>query len=325
MKRISGLGAACNAAAIGPSSIDCYYDVVQVWLQQRLPPRRIAWLRNHCGRGGLNDFNAPARFDPSYRQRLRLMQPRLPALQFLSTLVLLLNYVEVAQDWIFDDQFQKLMADQFARQYLVEKFHRQDSNLVEGATLYTRRRRARNKITIYADQPSRMSGDLDCVHIEARMAGADALRRAGISSVADLLRFDHRAFWQGRLLMYDIDLRKLGRDYYARVEGRRRRRSARISVHGSYHYDFDLRAGGIILQNLEMELQERGELLGDSLSTQQALDHLRKSFNVSACLQPIEVNQLLPGHYSMIMDQSSFEMNFPFENRQKTAFSNNLS
>ena len=325
MDTISDRASGRNALVIRPSSIDCYFDVVQVWLQQPLSPSRIEWLRSHCGRGGLKDTNAPARFDPSYRQRLRLMQPRLPALQFLSPLRLLMNYLEIALDWIFDDQFQKLVADLLARQYLVEKFHRRDSNLVEGVTLYTRRRDARNKITIYADKPSRMSGELDCVHVEARMAGAGAIGRAGISSVADLPTFDHRAFWQRRLLMYDIDLGKLGRDYYARVGGHRRRRSGRISVHGSYHYDFDLHAGGSILQNLEMELKERGERIGDSLSTQQALDRLRKSFDVAACLQPINVSHLLPGHYSMIMDQSSFEMNFPFENRQKTAFSNNLS
>jgi hypothetical protein len=326
MDTLTDLGAGCTVADINPSRIDAYFDVVQVWLQQPLAPRRIAWLRSHCGRGGLKDHNEPAPFDLSYRQRLRLMQPQLPALQYLRELNgVLFNYTEAALDWIFDDQFQKRAADLLARRYLIEKFHRQDSNLVEGVTLYTRRRGARNKITSYADQPSRITGELDCFHIEARMLGVDAIRRAGINSVADLLTFDHRAFWQERLLMYDIDVRKLGRDYYAKVEGRRRRRSARISMHGSYQYDFDLRAGGTILQNLEMDLKERGERIGDSLCTQQALDYLRKSFNMSACLQPIEVSHLWPVHYSMIMGQSSFEMDFPFENRQKTAFTNNIS
>jgi hypothetical protein len=63
--------------------------------------------------------------------------------------------------------------------------------------------------------------------------GLNAVRRAGIESGRDLLQFDHRQFWQERLLLFAVDKKRLGRMISNHLEGRKRRTSriARVEDH----------------------------------------------------------------------------------------------
>jgi hypothetical protein len=53
-----------------------------------------------------------------------------------------------------------------------------------------------------------------------------AVRSAGIHSAGNLIDFDHRAFWERRLLLVDVDREKLGRLYRNQLDGTRSRSPA---------------------------------------------------------------------------------------------------
>jgi hypothetical protein len=57
---------------------------------------------------------------------------------------------------------------------------------------------------------SRVTREINCLHLEWRLKGLKAVRAAGINSGRDLLVSDHVGFWQKRLRLYDVDRRLLG-------------------------------------------------------------------------------------------------------------------
>jgi hypothetical protein len=125
----------------------------------------------------------------------------------------LMNYVEVSLDWIFNSEEKRDDAQEFIRRYHVKRWHGKQQALLYKGTRYTAKRRAANKLVNYAEQGSRISGELFCEHVEWRLIGARALRRAGIGSLNELLKLDHRQFWTERLLMRTVNLDRLGRMY----------------------------------------------------------------------------------------------------------------
>jgi hypothetical protein len=78
-----------------------------------------------------------------------------------------------------------------------------------------------------------------CLHAEWRMRGHAALKRAGISTVTDLLNLDYQEFWRQRLLLYAVDLRDLGRRHFNHFN-RTQRRGGWVSLYGRLRYDHDL-------------------------------------------------------------------------------------
>jgi hypothetical protein len=282
MKNIIGL-----AGQINPAGIYSYIDKLQVWLRQPLARRNLAWLRGQCGM--LQVRNKPASFDWTYVQRLQLNQPTHEAIQFLSTVAdLHLNYVEVALDWTFEDEDDRNAAIALVVRHHVKRWHRdQGIRFVKWVTRYSGPRSAPNVLATYHDKHCRITGELLCVHLEWRIRGVGAARRAGITCLADLLKLDHRRFWQERLLMRSPDPRKLGRMYHSHIAGRGRRRGEWITRIGkSFSYDHHLRTGSTIIHCLE--------------SSQAVVDTYRKKFNVGSCMRNVDVEHLLPHSSSMI-------------------------
>jgi hypothetical protein len=64
-----------------------------------------------------------------------------------------------------------------------------------GETLYWARRQARRNLVFYADKPNRITGELDCSHLELRLKGADVIRKQKIASPKDLLVINPRALF----------------------------------------------------------------------------------------------------------------------------------
>jgi hypothetical protein len=71
-----------------------------------------------------------------------------------------------------------------------------------------------------------VTGELWCLHLEWRLRSLKAVRAAGIESGEDLIGFNHREFWQKRLLLFDVDRQRLGRlirnSYTGKEEGRQK-------------------------------------------------------------------------------------------------------
>jgi hypothetical protein len=144
-------------------------------------------------------------------------------------------------DWIYTDAAMRDEAAAFHHRHAVQPRHR-DAVCFDHDTRYSRRdttpsgRPTRINVVAYDDLPSKVTGE-PCVHIERRLTGAPVLRDAGIDSAADLIGFDHRGFWQERLLLYEFDPATFGRYLINQHRGWRRRRPLiRCLSHGQYYH-----------------------------------------------------------------------------------------
>jgi hypothetical protein len=270
-----------NASAVQPAPIAIYsfVDKLQVWLQQPLRKSDPARLRKHCG--SLRTWNERAGFNPLFRQRLQLCQPTPETLQMIAECGdVHMNYIEVALDWIFDNDFECDDALAFLDRYHVKKYHRDQGIRWHKRTRYTGPRRAPTVLAAYADKECKLTGETACCHLDWRIRGSAALKRAAIATATDLLNLDYREFWRERLLLFALDLRDLGRRHFNYINGTKRRRSW-ISVYYRLRYDHDKATGAIVFNVFDR-------------STQKVLDYFGSKFHVRDCLIPLDVEHLLP-------------------------------
>ncbi len=224
-------------------------------------------LREHCGHLCVDDRGA--RFGQGYRQRLEFKQPGDSVLQWVAgrddTLI---NRGENALDFIFASPAEQDAAFEFLHQQLIRRWHgkTQKIKLVRGVRDKQRHGkrapelvdeielgqtrydgwRAPNKIAFYKDRFSRVTGELNCLHLEWHLNGLAACQAAGIKSGEDLVTFNHRQFWKERMRLVDVDPERLGRLIRNRAGGTRSR-TAEIGK-GNRMTSDDKRNGWTVLQ-----------------------------------------------------------------------------
>jgi hypothetical protein len=279
------------ARPIKPTATYSYLDKVQVWLRKPIKPKTVLELGGHCGRGGIYAENRPARFDPNFRQRLEFKQPNQQALRWIAYRDdALINQVEVVLDLIFEDIIQKEDAWTFFNQHLIRRWHgkKQEIRVVKSrsaaednpiGTRYDAGRWAPNVIAVYAEDHSRVTGELHCLHLEWRLNGLKAVRSGGIKSSGDLLEFDYRQFWQTRLVLYTIDPERLGRLVRNHASGTRSR-TAEIGQWGGFNGNIDGKKGRILVRGFD--------------TIQELIDHFGRTVRVHRALVLISSSQLLP-------------------------------
>jgi hypothetical protein len=223
--------------------------------------------------------------------------------------------MEIGLDLIFKNRAEKEETFDFMHQHLVRRWHgsRQeirvyrDRRQVEdddiGQCRYDTGRSAPNRIVVYPEDFTRVTGELNCLHIEWRAKGVRPTRAAGINTPADLLVFNHRAFWQKRLLFYSANRRHLGRLIRNRATGRRRRtpeiiRKTPATIQkGKFQYRIDIEA-------------RTGEVFARSYDTvQQLIDALKRLCRIHRALIPISNEMLLPPqHTSLLFTQTTCQL-----------------
>jgi len=266
-----------------PSAVYPFFDKIGVWVQEPLDLDERNAVRRHCllKRKLYSDLR-PAGFDPRWRQRLEIYQPTPKAVQTLLSLRRrhYFNYFEPALDWIYDDSWDRDQARAALNHYFVKRYRRRDYDPPRDyGTYYSGPRKTATNPVIYSDRVCKLTGELFCVHMDWRMRGKANLENAGIHSLEDLLQFDHRAFWQARLLLLAVDdLRRLGRIHNNHFCGTRRRRDW-IEFYGSLYWDMDAWLGRI---------------LHTLFDTQQLLDRFGTKFAVRKCLVAVDASHLLP-------------------------------
>jgi hypothetical protein len=282
--------------AIRPIGIYPYFDNVQVWVRQPLDREALLQLESASGRGGIHPENGPAKFDARLRQRIELRQPSADALRQLARRDdVLINKVEITIDYTLNSRAEQYRAWEFLTRHIVRRWHGKNQKIRVvrgtegddegglGGTRYDAARRAPNKTVLYQDKFSRVTGELNCVHLEWRLNGLKAVRNAGIESGQDLLEFNHRTFWQKRLRLYDVDRRRLGRLIRNRAHGTRRRTSEDTVLANRFKVNLDgMTAEGHV---------------GSYDTVQELVDHLTGSLHlnrVHRALVPISTESLLP-------------------------------
>ena len=285
-----------------------YIDKIQFWVIDPLDQYTLDLLKAECGKGGLFVINKRARFDHRFRQRVQLRQPTENALRLLAQRNdVLINGVEITLDLIFKNRAEKEETFDFMHQHLVRRWHgsRQEIRVYRGRQLvedddigqsrYDAGRPAPNTIAVYLENFTRVTGELNCLHIEWRAKGVRATRAAGINTPGDLLVFNHRAFWQKRLLFYSVSRRQLGRLIRNRATGRRRRtpeiicKTPATIQKGKFQYRIDIEA-------------RTGEVFARSYDTvQQLIDALKRLCCIRRALIPISNEMLLPPKHTYLL------------------------
>jgi hypothetical protein len=269
-----------------PTGICPYFDKIQFWVRNPLDFNTLTKLERACGRGGIHIENRPARFNNrqrQYRQRIELRQPSDQALRWLARRSdVLVNRAEITLDLIFNSRAAKEEAWDFLHQHLVRRWHGKSQEIRvfrspprnddpgTGETRYDAGGQVRNRLVLYAEDHSRLTGELNCVHIESRVSSPRAIHAAGIESGQDLPEFDHRAFWKKRLLLYAVDRRRLGLLIRNRQMGTKRRSVGWM----------DSRAGEVYFHSYD--------------TVQELIDKLRSLCRIRLALKRIPNDSFLP-------------------------------
>jgi hypothetical protein len=276
-----------------PIGIYPYFDKIQFWLCNPLNRDELAVLERACGPGNVHIENRAAPFNNhhrQYRQKIDLSRPPRQALVRLARRSgVLINRAEISLDLIFKYRPDAEEARDFLHQHWVRRWHRkgQEIRVVRSAqcrddtfgTRYDARRSAPNLSVLYSNDHTRITGEPNCLHIEWRLNGLKPVRAAGIKSSQGLLEFDHRAFWQKRLLFYTIDRSTLDRFLRNQLTGERRTDPG-IRQSGRYSYDADGKIGEACARSFE--------------TVQELIDEYKSSFRIHRALIRIPNVSLLP-------------------------------
>lgn len=276
-----------------------YVDKIQFWAIDPLNQYTLDLLEAECGKGGLHVSDERARFDYRYCQRVQLNQPTENALPLLAQRSdVHINGVEIALDLIFKNWFEMERAIDFLHRHLVRRWHgsRQEIRVYRdrqhaadddtGQCRYDAGRSAPNRIVVYPENFTRVTGELHCLHIEWRAKGVRATRAAGISTPEDLLKFSHREFWQERLRLRDVDRRKLGLMIRNQSTGRRHRTPKTIQK-GKFQYPIEARTGEGYARMHE--------------TIQELIHHMKSICRIDRALIPISNQMLLPPQHTHLL------------------------
>jgi hypothetical protein len=274
-----------GAAPVKPTAIHPFFDKAVFWLRQPVGAATIAKLKKQCG--SLDFKNKKARFDRRYRQRIEFRQPSLSALQWLAgRRDAWVNSAEIALDYIFESAADQELAWEFFLTHLVRRWHGKKQQVrVYRQTGYDAGRWAPNRYSVYPQQHSRVTGELYCVHLEWRITVARAVRSAGIRSPAGLLTFDHRQFWERRLLLYELDKELLGRLLRNKRDGTKSRKpqwNRKLNL-DLYH--------GHIFSSVFAKVKIGGCII---ISVQKLIDEIGSDVRVHRALHRISSEPLLP-------------------------------
>ena len=159
---------------------------------------------------------------------------------------MLINYVEIARDFIFDEQAHALEMKRLTRRHFVQPRHGKKVHRVFDNENYDTGRRQRGRVyLVYDDKPSKVTGEINCFHIEAKVSGVAACRRIGIDHPKDLLRFDYNAFWSRHFILFDVDRERTGRRLNNKASNTRRKTAATTKTGGT-EYNADKATGNLV-------------------------------------------------------------------------------
>jgi hypothetical protein len=225
-----------------------FFDVIRLRLSRALKRTELQFLcqntegarlhRGHYVRGFISDV-------------LTIARPEQNALVFLTELPgAMVNYLEIARDLILPEGEAGRVHDSFDVHF-VQSWHRKHETIIRlnGTTSYSGQRRRGHWFAWYSDRPCKVTGEVECFHIEGRHQGITSLRKIGVQHPRDLLTFDHEAYWSKHMRLYFVDFERLGRLFSNMRSGERRRRP-RVQQCGPIFYNFDRAAGSLLFRKL---------------------------------------------------------------------------
>lgn len=258
-----------------------FIDKITIWLRDPLSKEGVQDLRQRCDAGKLHVSSKKPFPRWGYEQRLQICQPTREVLEmFAKRNDVFLNYLELAIDFGCNSEDDLDAAYDFLSHHIVKSHHGKQKVKCVGnrrrGTLYWALRNSGNVLVLYADRPSKVTGEVFNAHVEWRIKGSPALKRQKLESLIDLLNLDVRQFWAKRLSLQKVSLVKLGRAQQ-NFQRKTNRRGDWIIKRGRFAYDIDYRTGCTLMHTFG--------------SVQSLIDEW-KWINVRRCLTPIAVESL---------------------------------
>lgn len=193
------------------------YDRVGVWLDRPELPFPDNILKDQCCKVVVDPRQAP--YQARWKLKLEIFQPTIKCLIRLvkalgNEVAVQISYAEIACDLpSTSKRLARLQCDSFMAAAKMQ--YKSDSVVQFGRTYYFGRRTNGKKrlprvLAVYADRSSKLlnarpeDSSAPSMHIEARLSGSPSLEQEGIACLNDLIHFDHHAFWERCLRLYQL-------------------------------------------------------------------------------------------------------------------------
>ena len=279
-------------------AIYAYVDVVRVWVHVPLTDADESYLREHCG--SVHVWNKPMKYQPRWCKRIQLNQPSTTALSYLNMVTRgnhLINYVELALDLIADDAPGADALHQYLDMHLVQPWHGKQRPWSHVTSSYNSGKRwVRNTFATYSTRPPKSTSDMYCCHLEWRISKARTMRDVGITSLASLIGFDHRSFWEWRLQLRAIAYGKLGRAVQKTKRRKPRIQSSRAGKHTVMAIDQDEMLGRQIARAAQRRGPNAGNPVRDIGCVQEIMDYCkdRWGLGIGRAIIKLDATPFLP-------------------------------
>jgi hypothetical protein len=223
--------------AINPLDIHVYFDRVRIWSREPLSRRDRKLLEEHCGRLYF--------LDTGFGSKIEIYQLREAALPRLAYFPddATVNYLEPTCDLIVPDAAQILRLNEAFKHGFLQPRHRSKGVKSYRSGFSTRSlpkpgaRRAGLWFQWYADRPCKLTGEVNCFHFEGKYEGRQAVKRVGIQHPRDLKNFEFDGYFRKCLVLYQLDLERLGRyDHNKYSHAKRKRTEINDKKHGMILY-----------------------------------------------------------------------------------------
>lgn len=204
------------------------FDRIALWVDIAELPISEEALKAHCANIEVTLMQMP--HNARWKLKIALFQPTRHCLRLLKEalghdIAVLVSYVEIAFDLPATSAEQaRLRRNCFLASAKMRYQHHPVVLDKHGTVFYFGRRhkmkgkkwvRCGHVMAAYSDKPSKIlnarptNNAPPCTHIEHRAFGSAAIADIGIVSLDDLIDFDHPAFWELHIHLYQLPLRKV--------------------------------------------------------------------------------------------------------------------
>jgi hypothetical protein len=162
------------------------------------------------------------------------------------------SHFEPAMDILVHDRGEAEIFGEYFRTHSIQRWQGKQAVITHENTRYSAQvhtpagnyRRGVNRAD-YCDRLSKVTGQ-PCVHIELKHVGAQTIQRiTGVTEAREFSHVDPVELFRKGLLLAEVDLELLGREYENRLLGQRRRKQ-KVSVWG---YNYDRSTGSMIYRH----------------------------------------------------------------------------
>lgn len=267
-----------------------YIDKISIRLGRRLGKRKLEQIKSDADHASIRE----GRPVPGGKKKflLTIVNPSDQVFETLRFECGFINHLELALDFpVKDEAARRALFNLFEEAFV--KSHHGRHELVRyhlgevthdahASCIYFGQRRPGLNFVVYEDRESKVAPGR-AVHLEARFIGSAAVRRAGVTSVDDLMDFDYHDFWKRHLRLIKVDLALLGRLHWNRQNGRKRK-TVDVFSRGTFDYHTDIARGSVLYRNLARHDYD------DVYSSQLFIDR----FGRGSFLKELDVSPLLP-------------------------------